>query len=177
MIDVFNKKKSFEVGNETITFDIEKSMKISTPEDDECLSVDLIDNVVSDLEDEDNNSEDLDEAGLPSDHDNWEPIRPTLFSTNMIEAEKQPSKLKELPSHLEYAFLNNNQEFLVIISSLLNPQEKESLLKVLTQHKAALAWKIADIKGISPSFCTYKILVEDNFKPVVQPQRRLSPKV
>ncbi|GKC89169.1 hypothetical protein Tco_1149818 [Tanacetum coccineum] len=128
-------------------------------------------------EEEDNNSEDLDEAGLPSDHDNWEPIRPTLFSTNMIEAEKQPSKLKELPSHLEYAFLNNNQEFPVIISSLLNPQEKESLLKVLTQHKAALAWKIADIKGISPSFCTHKILVEDNFKPVVQPQRRLNPKV
>ncbi|GKB53108.1 reverse transcriptase domain-containing protein [Tanacetum coccineum] len=64
-------------------------------------------------EEEDNNSEDLDEAGLPSNHDNWEAIRPTLFSTNMIEAEKQPPKLKELPSHLEYAFLNNNQEFLI----------------------------------------------------------------
>ncbi|GJW08590.1 transposon ty3-I gag-pol polyprotein [Tanacetum coccineum] len=108
MIDVFNKKISFEVGNETITFDIEKSMKFSTPEDDECLSVDLIDNVVSDFEEEDNNSEDLDEVRLPSDHDNWESIRPTLFSTNTIEAEKQPPKLKELPSHLEYAFLNNN---------------------------------------------------------------------
>nr|GEU89620.1 reverse transcriptase domain-containing protein [Tanacetum cinerariifolium] len=49
MIDVFNKKISFEVGNETITLDIEKSMKFSTPEDDECLSIDLIDNVVSEL--------------------------------------------------------------------------------------------------------------------------------
>ncbi|GJV20934.1 hypothetical protein Tco_1369954 [Tanacetum coccineum] len=32
MIDVFNKKISFELGNETITFDIEKSMKFSTTE-------------------------------------------------------------------------------------------------------------------------------------------------
>ncbi|GJY00936.1 reverse transcriptase domain-containing protein [Tanacetum coccineum] len=66
---------------------------------------------------------------------------------------------------------------LVIISSLLNPQEKESLLKVLTKHKAALACKVTDIKGISPSFFTHKILMEDNFKPVVQPQQRLNPKV
>ncbi|GJX23412.1 putative nucleotidyltransferase, ribonuclease H [Tanacetum coccineum] len=182
MIDVFNKKISFKVGNETITFDIEKSMKFSTPEDDECLFVDLIDNVVSDLvkeilpPKEEDDSEDLDKSGLPSYPDNWEPIRPTLFSPNSIEAEKQPPKLKELPSHLEYAFLNN-QEFPVIISSLLNTKEKESLLKVLTQHKAALAWKVADIKGISPSFCTHKIIMEDNFKPVVQPQRRLNPKV
>ncbi|GJV30212.1 DNA-directed DNA polymerase [Tanacetum coccineum] len=207
MIDVFNKKISFEVGNETITFDIEKSMKFSTPEDDECLSVDMVDKVVSDLvheilpsilldsflfepivnyqqksdtnlwEEEDDDSDDLDKSVPPSDHDNWEPIRPTLFATNTFETKKQPPKLKELPSHLEYAFLNNNQEFPVIISSLLNSQEKESLLKVLTQHKAALAWKVADIKGISPSFCTHKILMEDNFKPVVQPQRRLNPKV
>ncbi|GJT82714.1 hypothetical protein Tco_1057056 [Tanacetum coccineum] len=49
MIDVFNKKISFEVGNETIMFDIEKSMKFSTPEDDECLSIDIVDKVDSNL--------------------------------------------------------------------------------------------------------------------------------
>ncbi|GJX37424.1 hypothetical protein Tco_0250727 [Tanacetum coccineum] len=49
MIDVFNKKISFKVGNETITFDIEKSMKFSTPKDEECLSVDMVDKVISDL--------------------------------------------------------------------------------------------------------------------------------
>nr|GEX54359.1 putative reverse transcriptase domain-containing protein [Tanacetum cinerariifolium] len=96
---------------------------------------------------------------------------------NMFKGEKHTTKLKDLPSHLEYAFLNNNQEFPVIISSLLFSQEKELLLGVLTKHKSALAWKVADIKGISPSFCTYKILMEENFKPVVQPQCRLNPKV
>ncbi|GJZ02602.1 reverse transcriptase domain-containing protein [Tanacetum coccineum] len=95
----------------------------------------------------------------------------------MFEGEKPTTKLKDLPSHLEYAFLGNNQEFPVIISSLLSTQEKELLLGVLAKHKSALAWKVADIKGISPSFCTHKILMEDNIKPVVQPQRRLNPKV
>ncbi|GJR83723.1 reverse transcriptase domain-containing protein [Tanacetum coccineum] len=51
------------------------------------------------------------------------------------------------------------------------------LLEVLTKHKKALAWKISNIRGISPSFCTHKILMEEDSKPTVQPQRRLNPKV
>ncbi|GJU49554.1 reverse transcriptase domain-containing protein [Tanacetum coccineum] len=64
----------------------------------------------------------------------------------MFEGEKPTTKLKDLPSHLEYAFLDNNQEFHVIISSLLSSQEKELLLGVLTKHKSALAWRVSDIK-------------------------------
>ncbi|GJY13704.1 hypothetical protein Tco_0383013 [Tanacetum coccineum] len=86
--------------------------------------------------------------------------KPTLFAANMFEGEKPATKIKDLPSHLEYAFLGNNQEFPIIISSLLSTQEKKLHLKVLAKHKSALAWKVADIKGI---------LMEDNFKPVVQP--------
>ncbi|GJS40678.1 reverse transcriptase domain-containing protein [Tanacetum coccineum] len=44
-------------------------------------------------------------------------------------------------------------------------------------HKSALAWKISDIKGIDPKFCTHKILMEDDYKPVVQMQRRVNPKI
>ena len=49
------------------------------------------------------------------------------------------------------------------------------MLNVLGQHKKAIAWKMADIKGISPSFCTHKILLEEAAKSVIQPQRRLNP--
>ncbi|GKB22628.1 reverse transcriptase domain-containing protein [Tanacetum coccineum] len=49
--------------------------------------------------------------------------------------------------------------------------------EVLEKCKGAIAWKMSDIKGISPSFCTHKILMEESFKPVIQPQRRLNPKV
>ncbi|GJS11489.1 hypothetical protein Tco_0368285 [Tanacetum coccineum] len=43
--------------------------------------------------------------------------------------------------------------------------------------KACIAWKISDIKGIDPQFCTHKILMEENAKPVVQHQRRVNPKI
>ena len=49
------------------------------------------------------------------------------------------------------------------------------MLRVLREHKKLLGWTIADIKGISPSICTHKILMEEVCKPKVQPQRRLNP--
>nr|GEY59513.1 reverse transcriptase domain-containing protein [Tanacetum cinerariifolium] len=64
---------------------------------------------------------------------------------------EEPSELelKELPSHLEYAYLE-------VIDKLP---------------------KITDIKGIEPRFYTHKILMEDNYKPAVQSQRRVNPKI
>ncbi|GJW82738.1 reverse transcriptase domain-containing protein [Tanacetum coccineum] len=58
----------------------------------------------------------------------------------------------------------------VLLAAISIDDEKRLLLEVLTKHKKALAWKISDIKGISPSFCTHKILMEENSKPTVQPQ-------
>ncbi|KAJ9547044.1 hypothetical protein OSB04_019587 [Centaurea solstitialis] len=86
-------------------------------------------------------------------------------------------ELKDLPEHLEYQFLEGNNSLPVIISSSLTANEKDRLIEVLKKHKMTLAWKISDIPGISPSFCTHKILMEDNFKPCVQKQRRLNPKM
>lgn len=48
-------------------------------------------------------------------------------------------------------------------------------MEVLKVHKKAFGWKIADIRGISPSMCMHKILIEDIYRPLVQPQRRLNP--
>ncbi|GKA80071.1 reverse transcriptase domain-containing protein [Tanacetum coccineum] len=86
-------------------------------------------------------------------------------------------ELKDLPSHLEYAFLEGTNKLPVIIAKNLKDEEKERLIKVLKSHKQAIAWKISDIKGIDPQFCTYKILMEDDFKPAVQHQRRVNPKI
>ncbi|GJS49317.1 reverse transcriptase domain-containing protein [Tanacetum coccineum] len=65
----------------------------------------------------------------------------------------------------------------VIIAKSLKDDEKEALLKVLKSHKRAIAWKITDIKGIDPRFCTHKILMEEDYKPTVQSQRRVNPKI
>ncbi|GJV80459.1 reverse transcriptase domain-containing protein [Tanacetum coccineum] len=86
-------------------------------------------------------------------------------------------ELKDLPSHLEYAFLEGTDKLPVIISKELKDEEKAALLKVLKLHKRAIAWKISDIKGIDPSFCTHKNLMEDDFKPAVQHQRRVNLKI
>nr|GFA08086.1 reverse transcriptase domain-containing protein [Tanacetum cinerariifolium] len=92
---------------------------------------------------------------------------------------EEPPKLelKELPSHLEYAYLEGLDKLPVIISKDLKVDEKEALLKVLKSHKRAIAWKITDIKGINPRFCTYKILMEEDYKPDVQIQRRVNLKI
>ncbi|GJY06850.1 reverse transcriptase domain-containing protein [Tanacetum coccineum] len=86
-------------------------------------------------------------------------------------------ELKDLPSHLEYAFLEGTDKLPLIISKELKDEEKDALLKVLKSHKRAIAWKISNIKGIDPSFYTHKILMEDDFKPAIQHQRRVNPKI
>ncbi|GKA98993.1 reverse transcriptase domain-containing protein [Tanacetum coccineum] len=86
-------------------------------------------------------------------------------------------ELKDLPSHLEYAYLEKNDKLPVIIAKGLKDDEKDALLKVLKSHKQAIAWKITDIKGIDPRFCTHKILMEDDYKPTVQSQRWVNPTI
>ncbi|GJY64321.1 hypothetical protein Tco_0465781, partial [Tanacetum coccineum] len=70
-------------------------------------------------------------------------------------------ELKELPPHLEYAFLEENNKLPVIISKDLSLEEKTSLINVLKNRKQAIAWKLSDIRGIDPEFCSHKILLED----------------
>nr|GEV01842.1 hypothetical protein [Tanacetum cinerariifolium] len=74
-------------------------------------------------------------------------------------------ELKDLPPHFEYAFLEGDDKLLVIIAKDLSVEEKADLIKVLKSHKQAIAWKLSDIKGINPEFCTHKILMEDDFEP------------
>nr|GFA83580.1 hypothetical protein [Tanacetum cinerariifolium] len=86
-------------------------------------------------------------------------------------------ELKELPSHLEYAFLGNNEKWPVIILKYLSVNEKSALIDVLKSRKKAIAWKLTDIRGIDPEFCSHKILLEEDFSPKVQSQRRVNPKI
>nr|GEU45848.1 reverse transcriptase domain-containing protein [Tanacetum cinerariifolium] len=59
-------------------------------------------------------------------------------------------ELKNLPSHLEYAYLEGVDKLPVIIAKDLKVDEKEALLKVFKSHKKAIAWKITDNKdGLS----------------------------
>nr|GFA81916.1 reverse transcriptase domain-containing protein [Tanacetum cinerariifolium] len=54
---------------------------------------------------------------------------------------------------------------------------KTALITVLKSHKRAIAWKLSDIKGIDPKFCTHKILMEEDIEPAVQHQKKFNPKI
>nr|GEX56487.1 reverse transcriptase domain-containing protein [Tanacetum cinerariifolium] len=86
-------------------------------------------------------------------------------------------ELKELLPHLEYAFLGDNNKWPVIIAKDLSVDEKSALIKVLKSQKQAIAWKLIDIKGIDPEFCSHKILLEEDYTPKVQIQRKVNPKI
>nr|GEW12926.1 reverse transcriptase domain-containing protein [Tanacetum cinerariifolium] len=86
-------------------------------------------------------------------------------------------ELKALPPHLEYVFLESDNKLPVIIAKDLSVEEKSALITVLKSYKRVIAWKISNIKGINPEFCTHKILMEQDFTPEVQRQRRANPKI
>nr|GEZ55990.1 hypothetical protein [Tanacetum cinerariifolium] len=65
--------------------------------------------------------------------------------------EPPEDKLKDLPPHLKYVFLEGDNKLLVIISKELGDEEKFALIKVLKSHKRAISWKLSDIQGTLPS--------------------------
>ena len=109
-------------------------------------------------------------------HGQWrkkEEILPLLIKEGTNEPQKLD--LKPLPAELKYAYLEEHEQCLVVISSLLSTSQENSLLDILRENKQAIGWKITDLKGISPAVCTYHIYLEEEAKSVRQLQRRLSP--
>ncbi|CAM8940997.1 unnamed protein product [Rhodiola kirilowii] len=101
-----------------------------------------------------------------------------LFKSNtLLPSVMQAPKidLKPLPGHLKYAFLGDNDTLPVIIKIGLEAGQERSLIKVLRQHKLAIGWTLADLRGVSPTVCMHRILLEDGAKPSREPQRRLNP--
>jgi hypothetical protein len=81
---------------------------------------------------------------------------------------------KSLPKGLKYKFLGSDKTYLVIMSDELNPDENEKLLNLLKKHRKVIGYSINDLKGLSPAFCTHRISMEDQCKPVVDHQRSLT---
>ena len=84
------------------------------------------------------------------------------------ETSEEGLVLKELPSHLKYAYLELPKNKPVIISARLSDVEEQSLLEILKKHKESIAWSIEDLKGIIPSICMHKILLEERARPTVE---------
>ncbi|KAM2903538.1 hypothetical protein COP2_003345 [Malus domestica] len=90
-----------------------------------------------------------------------------ILTNKLLPSVIQPSslKLKPLPSHLKYVFLGEQETLPVIISSSLIAQEEDKLVRVLWEYRTSIGWTLADIKGISPTTCMHRILLEEGAKP------------
>ena len=72
-------------------------------------------------------------------------------------------------------FLGEDKTLPVIISSKLTQSQEEMLVKMLRKRVKPIGWQISDIRGISPSYCMHKILMEEGHKSTIERQRRLNP--
>ncbi|KAM2225378.1 hypothetical protein ACFXTI_019141 [Malus domestica] len=106
-----------------------------------------------------------------------DPILSSVSANKMLPSVVHPStlELKPLPSHLKYIFLGEDETLPVIISCSLTAQEEGNLVRVLKEYKTAIGWTLADIKGISPTTCIDRILLEEGSKTSRDAQRRLNP--
>ena len=164
LIDVCNKKLTLRVGDEEVVFDIEDSMKQSLGHDDSLYYIDTIDLSVKDHLQDILEKDYLDSFSIGSgdvDLTHEEEVNALAYMLanelspmlkecedvyNQMAQKLKPSieepptlELKDLPAHLEYAFLKGESKLPVIIASNLTGSEKEKLLKVLKAHKWAIA--------------------------------------
>ncbi|GJV28050.1 DNA-directed DNA polymerase [Tanacetum coccineum] len=146
VIDVHEGKLSLRVGSEAVTFNIEKSMKSKYSRDDYLYCADHTAKLVReqwvDTVDHDGKWVEAEEDGDPNKvqaiyfYPRTEPFEPLEWkaSKNQLKPssiEPPRLELKELPEHLEYAFLQENNQLPVVISSMLSTIEKARLLEVV----------------------------------------------
>nr|KYP32882.1 Retrovirus-related Pol polyprotein from transposon 17.6 [Cajanus cajan] len=195
LIDVDDGKLKVRVNDEEVNFDVFYAMHY--PKDkSSCFRVDVIDGLIEDTRKHVSFSNPLEkvlinvveylheeedreiEACLKS-LDSYKEVTPDSVHIEDLKEEGEvitpKLELKILPSHLKYVFLEEGGSKLVIISSSLSTLEEEKLVKVLKFYQGAIGWSISDLKGISPAYCMHKIFMEDEYKLVAQPQRRLNP--
>ncbi|KAL5559943.1 hypothetical protein UlMin_036154 [Ulmus minor] len=100
----------------------------------------------------------------------WQPCfeeLPKERETPKPSSEEVPTPtLAPLPKGLKHAFLGPGDIFPVIISSELSDVQSDKLLDLLREHKTALGWTIADIKGpyiVKRVFPNGVVEIEDPF--------------
>ncbi|XP_071905823.1 uncharacterized protein [Coffea arabica] len=198
IIDVKNGKLKFQVGEEEVEFNLNEMEKYPSFTD-HAYSIGTIDKLTQEMSQVNFDLDPLEYClmSLGKQEDVCEEIeelakyldfqapykRGNLYeSLGQGKGFSQPSEieppkleLKPLPTHLRYEFLGENKTLPVIVSADLDDEQCAKLLRVLRRRKKAIGWTISDIKGISPSICMHRILLENGCKPVVETQRRLNP--
>nr|GFB14998.1 reverse transcriptase domain-containing protein [Tanacetum cinerariifolium] len=204
LIDVFEGELTLRVGKEAITFNLDQTSRYSANYDDMTAKrIDVIDIACEEYSQEVLGfSDTLTNGNLTPFSD---PIvsttSPTLtpFGNSDFLLEEVDALLavedEPISSGYYQTYLDPEGDILLLESFLnydrspppsegnylpevhLSVEEKTALITILKSRKRAIAWKLSDIMGINPEFCTHKILMEEDFEPAVQHQRRVNPKI
>nr|GEV79425.1 reverse transcriptase domain-containing protein [Tanacetum cinerariifolium] len=183
LIDVFECQLTLRVGKEAITFNLDQNSRYSANYNDMTANrIDVIDMACED----DFLLEEVD-AFLALEDDPTSPkVDQSYVDTegNILLLEAFLNDDPSLPPPNQGNYLPQVRKEIKIYEAKSDkssidepPDEKTALITVLKSHKRAIAWKLFDIKGIDPEFCTHKILMEEDFEPAVQHQRRINPKI
>ncbi|GAU46855.1 hypothetical protein TSUD_385320 [Trifolium subterraneum] len=153
---------------EKIMFNVFEAMK-RHDDDSDCFRVDVIEEVVEDVHVEEQTSPPLE--------------RVIVNYIEKVEDEFE-EEIEECLRQFEANLVDSNPKVEEVLSSDKEEVAQEDKVKAvelkelpshLKANKEAMGWAISDLKGISPTLCMHKIKMEDEYKPVVQPQRRLNP--
>nr|GEU73766.1 reverse transcriptase domain-containing protein [Tanacetum cinerariifolium] len=128
LIDVYGEEITLWVNDEAVTFNLNQTMRYSSTYDD--MSVNRID--IIDVAREDDFILEEIEAYFKDESISPEIDHADFKAKSSIE-EPPELELKDLPSHLEYAYLEGADTLPVIIAKDLKVDEKEALLKKLTE--------------------------------------------
>nr|GEW11727.1 reverse transcriptase domain-containing protein [Tanacetum cinerariifolium] len=153
LIDVYEGELTLRVGKEAITFNLDQTSRYSANYNDMTSNrIDVINMACEEYSQEVLGFSDVIASGNPTPY--YDPIVSTSSSTltpfgdsDFLLEEPPKVELKDLPPHLEYAFLEGDDKLPMIIAKYLSVEEKAALIKVLKSHKQAIAWKLSDIKG------------------------------
>ncbi|GJT60312.1 reverse transcriptase domain-containing protein [Tanacetum coccineum] len=209
LIDVYGEEITLRVDNEAVTFNLDQTTRYSSTNDKSVNRIDIIDAVCEEYAPEllgfsnndssggnptptsepftsefileeikaylkdDSISPEIDYADCDPEED--------IFTKEKSSIEEPPElELKDLPSHLEYAYLEENNKLPVIIAKGLKDDEKEALLKddykhtvqsqrrvnpkihevikkeVLKLLDAGMIYPISDSPWVSPVHCVPK---------------------
>ncbi|XP_070022213.1 uncharacterized protein [Nicotiana sylvestris] len=150
LIDCETGELKMRLNNEEVIFNVQQSMRRPS-EYANCSLVEAVDVILQE-----------DDVTLTA----KEPLEACLTNLEEMDGEGLAEWVMALKA--KYSGKGN------LSSSPLNVQV-EQLLSVLQESKTAIGWTMADIKGISPTFCMHKFLLEEGHKPSREHQRRLNP--
>nr|GFA72760.1 reverse transcriptase domain-containing protein [Tanacetum cinerariifolium] len=175
LIDVHKGELTLQIRNEAITYNLDQTSRYFANYNQ--ITTNKIDVICEEYSQEVLGFSDTTASGNPTPYD--DPIVSTTSPTltpfgdsdfllfeeadAFLDLEDDPNSPKINP------FYYDPEGDILLLEAILNKlgdEEKSALIKVLKSHKRAIAWKLSDIQGINPEFCTHKILMEEDYKPM-----------